>query len=427
MGGVKHVLEVLGPALMMSLAAVGQTIPAPLGRVDLNGFWESQPFTNNFGQQVKAGLKIVQHGDNVTVTMNMSGMPKRLVFEGHFDTETVIKGKAPGLSGSPDKATWVPDVFAVTDGTHLKNHGMALVKVGGLETAQLEKGTAANTPTKPYLPPEKLLNLNGSWQSTQHDGPLYRIGLVQKGAEITMTQAAGGVFFRGTYTTNPTISGKGIPRTSSLKDPVWVDESIFVEDPDHIRINTGNEAFPLYRFSNPAAHDLICDAGNTFHVARLHAWIRGRMANAEHDFPSAKCWLTIGANAGYAPAQSLLAALLVQQPTVSAADYLAVFQLAGKSAEQDNVAGELLLASLYREGKGTPKDLQKAQLWTQRAQQSKIAAQWKLMNTDVFMGLTPLQIAGLAIHAAEVSVTTSDEKSDIVCPGQPNNHTGNCH
>jgi TPR repeat protein len=94
----------------------------------------------------------------------------------------------------------------------------------------------------------------------------------------------------------------------------------------------------------------------------------------------------------YAPAQSLLAALLLQQPGVTEEDYASAFQLASKSAQQGDIAGELELASLYSEGKGTPKDLQKAQLWTQRAQQSKMAAQWKLWNTSVFMGLTPLDV-----------------------------------
>ena len=87
-----------------------------------------------------------------------------------------------------------------------------------------------------------------------------------------------------------------------------------------------------------------------------------------------------------------LAALLVQQPDATGADYKLALELASKAAQQNDVAGQLLLASFYHDGRVVPKDLQKAQFWTQRAQQSRMAAQWKLWNKDVFMGLTPMDL-----------------------------------
>ena len=222
---------------------------------------------------------------------------------------------------------------------------------------------------------------------------------------------------------NPKIIGKGIPSNSPINKPIWVEEWLFIINPDNFRFNTPTGVFDWYRISNPAPHDIPCDEQNSLHLERAMAWVRGRVANSVHDFKSARCWLTIGANAGYAPAQSLLAALLLQQPTSTDADYALAFQLASKSAQQNDIAGQLLLASLYRDGKATAKDLQKAQFWTQRAQQSKMAAQWKLLNSDVFMGLSPLKIAGLAVAAASAASDSSGhESSDCL----PNDNRGPC-
>jgi TPR repeat protein len=85
--------------------------------------------------------------------------------------------------------------------------------------------------------------------------------------------------------------------------------------------------------------------------------------------------------------------------------------MAMKSAQQGDIAGQLETASLYREGKGTPKDLGKAEFWTQKAQQSKMAAQWKLWNSDVFLGLSPLDIAGLALKASNAVIADIDESA----------------
>jgi hypothetical protein len=403
---------------MLSRTTGAQPVPASDGsktgsavKVDLSGRWSTPPFVNNAGQKLTVGFVVTQKGENVTLILNQPGQPNLVMFEGHFESANRLKGRSRGPSASNDNPNWTPDAMLVVDATHLKSAStpFTLVKVGGRETVSAAAAVPAKE-GKPYLR-EKPFDLNGTWQGIEKHAALFRVVISQKeDGELTMRFATvAAPFFRARYVKNPTITGLGMSKDSDLKNPTWVERGIFIDDPDHIRYNADDKSFVFFRVTNPVRHDLACDDRNSNHVARFFALARGRMANAEHDSDTAKCWLVIGADQGYAPAQSMLAAVLLQQPAPSNADYTLAFQMATKSAQQGDIAGELELASLYREGSGTPRDLQKAQFWTQRAQQSKAAAQWKLWNTGVFLGLTPLDVAGLALKATNAVVADIDE------------------
>jgi TPR repeat protein len=104
---------------------------------------------------------------------------------------------------------------------------------------------------------------------------------------------------------------------------------------------------------------------------------------------SARCWLTISADLGFAQGQSLLAALLIRG---SPPDYSSAFRLASLAAAQGDVLGELQLASLNREGKGTAPDAAKAQFWTAQAQRSQDLAAWQRLNTKNGVGLSMMDL-----------------------------------
>lgn len=334
------------------------------------------------------------------------------MFEGHFNAPTRWKGRARGPSNSDDNPNWTADTLIVLDATHIKfaSGAMTLVKTGTAGSVRAEARIPAPQAAS-YLR-AKPFDLNGTWQGTIPQARLFRLVIVQNDGDLTMRYASvSGPFFRGRYEKNPRIPGRGIASNSDLKNPTWVERNIFVDDPDHIRYNADDRSFVLFRISNPAPRDLACDAGNSDHVARYFALVRGRIANSGHDLASAKCWIAIAADQNYAPAESALAALLLQQPDATEADYARAFQLAGRSAAQGDIAGQLELASLYREGKGIAKDPAQAQLWTQRARQSKAAAQWKLWNSNVFLGLTPLDVAGLALKATNAVIADVDESA----------------
>ena len=120
------------------------------------------------------------------------------------------------------------------------------------------------------------------------------------------------------------------------------------------------------------------------------------MAASQKDFKTARCWLTIAAEWEFPAAQSMLAALIVKG-TYGTPDYPLAFSLVTRSAEQGDIAGEVQLASMYRDGKGTQPDPQKAGYWLRRADQTRSNAQWKMLTTKTAWGLSPLEVAGLAL------------------------------
>jgi hypothetical protein len=416
---LSQILRFLGSGFLLYGIAIAQSAlersdgsKDPPPRVDLTGRWTTPPFVNNAGEKIAVNFTIIQKGENVTAILNHPGKPHLVMFEGHFEGGTRLKGRSRGPSSSDDNPNWAPETLVIVDPSHLKSAStpFALVKVGAPESIKADAAIPAEK-AKSYLR-EKPFDLNGTWQGVQNHAALFKLVIAQKDGDLTMRyQTVAAPFFRGRYVRNPTIAGQGISRKSDLKNPTWVEVSIFVDDPDHIRYNVEGRSFILFRVSNPSSRDIACDDRNSNHVARFFATVRGRMANSEHDLRSAKCWLTIGANEGYASAQSQLAAVLLRQPAPTEVEYRLAFEMAMKSAQQGDIAGQLETASLYREGKGTPKDLGKAEFWTQKAQQSKMAAQWKLWNSDVFLGLSPLDIAGLALKASNAVIADIDESA----------------
>lgn len=394
-------------------AAAGRTGP-PSGKVDLTGRWTTGAFANNAGEKISLGFIIVQKGESVKMILDFPGKPHLLMYNGHFDGPGRLVGKSRSASNSDDNPNWMTETMLIVDATHIKSAitSLVLAKVAGPSSLQAADMVPAGESSKPYLRAAPF-DLNGTWQGTAKDAAMFKLIISQqKDGNLTIRYAmAGGTFFRARYTQNPNITGQGIARNSDLKNPKWIEKSVFVDDPDHLHFNSEDRSDELFRVTNPAPHDLACDSQNSNHVARYYAMVRGRTADSQNDFAAAKCWLTISSEQGYAPAQSLLAALLVRRPDASAADYGAAFRLATKSAQQGDIAGQLELASFYREGKGTPRDPQQAQFWTQRAQQSKAAAQWKLWNSNVFLGLSPLDIAGLALKAANATIADADESA----------------
>lgn len=388
--------------------------PSGAPKVNLTGSWTTPPVVNRVGQKVMLSVTIVQKGDEITFIQHQPSQPNLILFDGRFETTDRITGKSRSSSNSIDNPNWTSETYIVVDASHIRSAigPISFTKVSGPESVTAASATPYKE-AKGYLR-EQPFNLNGVWQGVEQNSDLFKIVIIQKDdGELTMRyQTVTGPFFRAKYVKNPSIAGQGMASYSDLGNPTWINKSIFIDDPDHIRYIGENMSFVLFRVSNPPPHDLACDDQNSSHVARKFATDRGRTANREGDSRSARCWLTIGANQGYAPAaQSFLAALLLREPSATGAEYKLAFEMATKSAQQGDIAGQLELASLYREGKGTPEDVQKAQFWTQKAQQTKDAAQWKAWNTNVFLGLTPLDIAGLALKSVEAADELSSEQA----------------
>jgi hypothetical protein len=329
------------------------------GLPDLQGLWQVYD-PRNFGKVV-ASFNIAQSGNRLTLRVLPEGKPAAVVFEGTFESNTAIAGRALDTKSPPDNPRWGPLTVVVKDANHLLlDAGLVLTRTNRQQAAsfnQTRRFSQSALPARPF-------NLNGQWSF--EDG--YRVTLRVTNGEITMTSADAHrfMFLRGTYASNPDIAVKAWERHSNPDNPTWIDRKIVVESPDVIRVDKEL----VYRVSKPQSHDIPCDAQNTNHVTGQYAYVRGATALSEKDYRTARCWLTIAADWEIPAAQSTLAALIIRGDDGVPPDYARAFELAGRSAQYGDVDGQYQLAAMYQAGKGTPQDAQKARAWRRKAEET---------------------------------------------------------
>jgi hypothetical protein len=390
-------------------ATAPRPVAHPRGPIpNLNGVWLYTDRGSN-GKQLSIAFALVQRAEDVTLVEMQTGLLQVVTFRGHLDSSTSISGQSCAAAFSALHPNCIPESRVTTtilDSTHLKdNFGAVLEKVAGPDDPRYTQALALLPPigAKPFLP-EPPFDLNGTWQSATQQGPAGRYTIVQKDNLVSSSPSLGGYpVFTGWYVHNPIVSGTARAKNSTVQAPRWTAASLFIENPDEISVNFENTTSLFYRASPPPANDLPCNSQNQFHVTRYYAWVRGRVAGAASDMLTARCWLTISADLGFAPGQSLLAALFMRS---SPPDYPSAFRLASQAAAQGDVPGELQLAGLYREGKGTAPDAAKAQFWTVQAQRSQDLAIWQRLNTKNAVGLSMMDVMGLVGQMWETMVTT---------------------
>jgi hypothetical protein len=382
---------------------------------NLNGVWL---YTNRDanGKQLSIAFALVQRAEDVTLVQMQTGLLQIVTFRGHFDSPTSISGQSCAETFSPLHPNCIPDsavTSTLVDPSHLKdNFGAVLERVAGPDDPRYTQALALLPPigAKPFLP-EPPFDLNGIWQSATQQGPGGRYKIVQKDNLVSSSPSVGGYpIFTGWYFRNPMVSGTARAKGSTAQDPRWAWMGFFIENPDEISVNFENTTSLFFRVSPPPANDLPCNSQNQFHVTRYFAWMRGRVAGAENDMTSARCWLTISADLGFAQGQSLLAALLMSN---SPPDYPLAFRLASQAAAQGDILGELQLAGMYRDGKGIAPDAAKAQFWVAQAQRSQDLASWQRWNTKNGIGLSMMDIMGAIGDMWEEAVSRQMSDEDL--------------
>ena len=357
---------------ILSVAGYAQDSTITNGRPDLEGLWEVHNPASP--QTVVARFDICQSGNGLKMLFADTEKPAKLVYEGAFESNTSIAGKALDTNAAVER--WEPMKVTVINANtlRLESGGLILMRATPRQVAyfrQLQRLSLSHISVRPF-------DLRGTWS---FDNGL-QAAIAEETGEITLTEIkpAAKPFFRGRYTSNPDITGEGIG--SDGKGGAGVGHRrITVEDPDHILY----EGKPVHRVSKPAAHDVPCDENNTNHVSDYYAWLRGTMALQEKDYRTAKCWLAVGADWQYPPAESLLAAVIVDGKDGTAPDYARAFNLLTKSASQGDVAAQFQLAGMYREGKGTPADPEKADLLLRSAKDMQFIQEAQKMMTPEAM------------------------------------------
>jgi hypothetical protein len=196
-----------------------------------------------------------------------------------------------------------------------------------------------------------------------------------------------------------------------------------------------------YAFLDP---NVAC-APSLYQGSGLEATARAEQSIELKKLDVAACWLRIGANKGNANAEGMLAAVLYKG-LAGPPSYSDALTWAQKAAEQDNYFGDRVLSLIYENGRGVTKDDWQAKFWNMKAERDKSAvllaeqqaqerqrqqqaqrvqAQQSQQQKQNLGGLLML---GLIFGAMDDGPTAgASPRSSIVCPGDPNNHTGSCH
>lgn len=362
-----------------------------------------------------AFFAIVSQGADVTIVRVFPGETS-VTWRGHFSPGGQLSGHSCGRSDHIENPNCLPEVSTgiLVSPTHFRDSfGAELDKIAGPEDIRyavgLERAKLVNS--QAYLP-DKPLDITGVWESPEPGGGAYtRINVQQHDGDVTITyvSAPGTIVFSGHYDRNPMFSGTGKSLHSLA---VEVPYSVFIDDPDHLRLDHEYQSHPYFRVTDPGAHDIPCDAKNRYHVTPVYAEVRGQIALAAHDDHNAQCWLVISAQAGVARAQSLLAAMYVRGVDGAAPDYSEAFRFASLSAQQHDIGGELMLARLFREGKGTDADPVKARFWDDQVESSKQQAFWQLMNTKNAFGVSAADIVRSMMKSAVDELNDPEKRAE---------------
>jgi len=366
-------VRLIGALTILTACAADSIAP---GRPDLRGVWHV--FDPRMPRVALSDFTISQSGESVVIRWLPAFKPDIVTYEGTFENNTVIDGRQLDTR-APEANRWTPLKITVTDLNHIElDAGVVLKRASPQDAAvfgKLRRMSLEKLPAAPF-------DLSGTWSFENR----LQVFVTKDGGDIVLKTEREGQIFRGRYFSNPVIAGAGLRRDASgtLRPG---EAELMVVDPDHLSY-LGKV---MYRQSSPAARDIPCDADNAYHMKDYYAHARAMAAYSQKDYKTAVCWLTIAADWDYGPAQSMLAAMLIDGKDGGAPDYARAFGLASKSAQAGDVAGQYMLASLYSQGKGVAANPEKAQFWLNKAKETQAFA-------NMMQAITPERLAkGLSV------------------------------
>jgi hypothetical protein len=301
---------------------------------------------------------------------------KRGDFAGYSGNKRAAKALQQSANGTPAQK-----LKALAKGYTMKASLLfvmaASMILGTASVAQNTPSTVSHEPAtapRQVTPPVQNFNLSGLWRFSGADGRPYILRFEEQGNQIK--EFSGGLnpsttdvmLFQGRYI-GSTVIGKGLGHSSNHRAQ-WVDETLTVEDPDHVHFGKG----PLIARISPArADDAICDLQNSSRTQAGYAYDRA-LDSAKRNFPYTlnACWLQVSANQGNARAQAVTAMIFRDGEGVSK-NYVTAFSWAEQSATKGDAVGEAVLGDLYKRGLGTKPNPQLAQSWQSKAD-AQIAA-----------------------------------------------------
>jgi hypothetical protein len=258
----------------------------------------------------------------------------------------------------------------------------------------------------------RRVSIKGNWQApnnwrTQQGRPIV-MRIEEDGDRVTgwLLGENGTPQFEGHFASDTVIEGRSRDDRNG-GEVRWVPQKLYLDDPDHLAQRDDPALFAVFRASADTG-DLPCDRANSFHATPNFAFLRGRLALSNHkDFANAACWLRIAALQGHARAQAMLASQIYNGQGVTQSDSLA-FEWARSSAERNDILGEMLLAALYKEGKGVAADPKQYEYWNSRVKQRRADQLWALLDKKTPIGLTGREAIGAAFSMATTVADSTD-------------------
>jgi len=262
---------------------------------DLSGNWRLEPATTG-GHESGLAVAVVQNDADVNMVLLVGGQPRTFSYRGHFESATLISGQTCNSSLDKDYPHCLLESSptAVLSSSLIRdNDGDELEKVAGRDDPRYTQALCL-VPVKnakSYIP-DQPFDLTGTWQSSTPQGPPIRIAIKQSNGLVDMWGPFGGhPFFTGWYFHNPVAGGTALARSSTQNNIAWSAATLFVYNPDTLQMTSEGNVAVVFRVSAPPPHDILCDAQNTYHIDRFHAWVRGYVAMSAKDSDATRCWL----------------------------------------------------------------------------------------------------------------------------------------
>jgi TPR repeat protein len=227
----------------------------------------------------------------------------------------------PGHEGFPTNGTWAALI-----------HSPGVMKKSYIPTPP-------PTPKWQPLPAATGGDMNGLWQwesdAPGHDYKAYvlKIQIYQVGTEIFGVVRERRDFIQPDQillmaTSSPAGYTAKVYRINPATDTfTWFPTELNVEDPEHFTTDSGRR---FRRISQGSLKDMPCDPANASQFSGEEAYFRGFAYRIHHDLPAALCW-----------------------------NYIASVQEYGRA--------QASYGNMYRNGIGTPVDLQQAVYWLQKS------------------------------------------------------------
>jgi hypothetical protein len=234
-------------------------------------------------------------------------------------------------------------------------------------------GQSRSAVTQPVSSTQAHPNLTGVWQrDVSREAPSFRFQQTGETLKIIgRLEDTDFIVFEGRFISPQLIQGQILTSMPIVETPQMAPKNIYVDDPDHIRIERGAA---YVRISTPLPSDAVCDAKNSSHTKANFAYARAVYA-AQHNAPQEveDCWALVSAIEGNSRGQ-VAAALMYREGDGVPKNPALAFSWAQKSAAQKDPFGEQLLAEMYRKGIGTAPNPELAKYWDDQLAQQRLAA-----------------------------------------------------